>query len=198
MAKKAVPKKGYVKVKKRKKRRLIKYLVAYAAIRTTVKSAGKLIDKYNEETDISEDSDVLNYSSAFKGKEVKVDSELFNGAMIHTLCSGLRLDLSNAIIEDDVNIFVKSTLSGISIVVPENVNVDVSSNSKLSAVANNVLNSNDDTAPTIHIHAENIMSGIDVKVKKSINSYKKETSELETSETEKSEPETPTETADSE
>jgi predicted membrane protein len=179
MAKKAVGTKGYVKVKKRKKRRLVKYLIAYAAIRTTVKTAGKLIDKYNEGPEIAEDSDVLNYSVAFNGKEVKLDHEPFNGATINTICSGLKLDLSNAIIEDDVNIFCKSTLSGISLIVPENVKVDISSDSKLSAVANNVPGINDDTVPTIHIHSENLLSGIDVKVKKA-SVFKTKTSNEDT------------------
>jgi predicted membrane protein len=171
MAKKEVSTKGYVKVKKRKKRRLIKYFIAYAAIRTTVKTAGKLIDKYNEGPEIAEDSDVVNYSVAFKGREVKLDHELFSGATINTVFSGLKLDLSNAIIEEDVDIFCKSTLSGISIIVPENVKVDITTNSKLSAVANNVPGINDDTVPTIHIHSENLLTGIDVKVKKA-SSYK--------------------------
>ena len=74
--------------------------------------------------------------------------------------------MSNAIIEDDVNIFCKSTLSGISLIVPENVKVDITSDSKFSAVANNVPGINDDTVPTIYIHSENLLSGIDVKVKK--------------------------------
>ncbi|MFU0828372.1 MAG: hypothetical protein ACFWTJ_12755 [Lachnoclostridium sp.] len=174
MAKKAVAKKGYVKVKKRKKRRLIKYLIAYAAIRTTVKTAGKLIDKYNEGTDSPIDSDVLNCSVAFNGREVVVDNEPFTGATIQTVCSGLKLDLSNAIIEDDVNIFVKSIISGISIIVPENVKVDISSKSRFSSVSNNVTDIDDDTAPTIYIHTENILTGIDVKVKKSNNSVKAE------------------------
>lgn len=166
MAKKGMVTKEHVKYKKHKKRRLVKYLAAYAAIRTGVKTAGKLIDKYNEGPEIMGDSDVLNYSIAFNGRDVKLDNEPFNGATINTICGGLKLDLSNAVIEDDVNIFCKSTLGGVSIVVPENVKVDISSNSKLSAVTNNVPGNNDDTVPTIHIHTENLLSGIDVKAKK--------------------------------
>ncbi|WFR59703.1 hypothetical protein QA584_11625 [Anaerocolumna sp. AGMB13025] len=186
MAKKVVGTKGYVKVKKRKKRRLVKYVVAYAAIRTGVKAAEKLIDKYNSVPEISEDSEVLNYSLAFNGRNVKIENEPFNGAKINTICSGLKLDLSNAIIEEDVNIICKSKMSGISIVVPDNVKVDISSDSKLSAVANNVSAINDDTAPTIHIHTENIMTGIDVKAKHPtrIKAYKEDADSKEENKTE--------------
>lgn len=173
MAKKVVGTKEYVKVKKRKKRRLVKYVFAYAVIRTTVKTAGKLIDKYNEGPEIAEAGDVLNYSIAFNGRNIKIEDEPFTGARINSVCSGLKLDLSNSIIEDDVNIYCKSTLSGISIIVPENVKVDISAKSKLSGVANNVPNTNDDTVPTIHIHTENLMSGLDVKAKKASSAKNK-------------------------
>ncbi|MGB8453328.1 MAG: hypothetical protein WCD89_13485 [Anaerocolumna sp.] len=169
MAKKVVGTKELVRYKKRKGRKLYKYIFAYAAIRTTVKVAGKLIDNYNEDSEIMEAGDVLNYSIAFNGRNVKIENEPFNGAIINTICSGLKLDLSNAIIEDDVNIYCKSTMSGISIIVPDNVKVDISAKSKLSGVANNVRNVDDDAAPTVHIHMENLLTGIDVKEKRSSN-----------------------------
>ena len=167
MAKKTVDTKGYVKMKskKRRKRKLVKFIFAYSAVRATVKVAGRLIDRYNEEDEVVEAGDVVNYSLAFKGRNIKVENEPFNGAIVNAICSGLKLDLSNAIIEDDVNIYCKNTMSGISIIVPENVKVEVSSKTKFSGVANNVPVIDDDAAPTIHIHVDNYMSGVDVKVK---------------------------------
>ncbi len=169
MAKKVVGKRELVKVKKRKSRKLVKFIFAYAAVRTTVKVAGKMIEKYNEDNNITGSSDELNYSIAFNGRSVKIEDEPFNGAIINSICGGIKLDLSNAIIEDDVNIYCKNTMSGISILVPENVKVDISSKSLLSAVNNSVRSTDDDTVPTIHIHADNFMSGIDVKVKPASN-----------------------------
>ncbi len=165
MAKKVLATKEYIRVKKGKGKRLIKFIFAYTAVRASVKVAGIVIDKYNEGSYVTQKSDVLNYSMAFNGRNVKIENEPFNGAMINTICSGLKLDLGNAIIEDDVNIYCKNTMSGINIIVPENVKVDISSKSVLSGVVNNVVNIDDESAPVIHIHAENFMSGIDVKVK---------------------------------
>ncbi len=165
MAKKIVGTKELVRYKKRRGGKLIKFIFAYAAVRTTVKVAVKLIDKYNEDGENTEEGDVLNYAIAFNGRDVKIENRPFNGATINTVCSGLKLDLGDAIIDDDVNIYCKSTMSGITIIVPENVKVDVSARSKFSGLANHVPNVDDETAPTIHIHADNFMSGIDVKVK---------------------------------
>ncbi len=165
MAKKAARTKELVRYKKRKDRKLIKFIFAYAAVRTSVKVAGKLIDKYNENSEIMEAGDVRNYSIAFNGRDIKITDELFNGATVNAICSGLKLNLGDAIIEDDVNIYCKSTMSGITIIVPDNVKVDISAKSKLSALANHVPNINDETAPTIHIHSDNFLSGLDVKVK---------------------------------
>ncbi len=167
MAKKTVDTKKNVKTKskKRRKRKLVKFIFAYSAVRATIKVAGRLVDRYNEEDDVVEAGNVVNYSLAFKGRNIKVENEPFNGAIVNTICSGLKLDLSNAIIEDDVNIYCKNTMSGISIIVPENVKVEVSSKTKFSGVANNVPVIDDDAAPIVHIHVDNYMSGVDVKVK---------------------------------
>ncbi len=165
MAKKVLETKEKVRVKKRRGSKLIKFIFTYAVVRTTIKIAGILVDKYNEGGYVSQDGDILKYSVAFNGRNVKIENETFKGAVINTICSGMKMDLGNADIEDDVDIYCKNLMGGISIIVPENVKVDITAKSVFGSVANNVPYVENETAPIIHIHADNIMAGIEVKGK---------------------------------
>ena len=101
------------------------------------------------------------YNVIFSGQDVKVDNEEFNGTTINAIFGGIKLDLRNAIIKEDIVITGKAIFGGIDIYVPENVKVQVKSNSVFGGVDNkhNVENSE----VTVYIDATCVFGGIDIK-----------------------------------
>jgi len=145
---------------------LVKIVVLIATVHVVVKVVGKVIDKMNQVDKASEeDENILRYSVIFNGRNIKVEDEIFKGAIINNICGGFKLDLGSARIEEDVDIHCKNLMSGFTLIVPEKVNVNITGKSIMSGVASNVPKLDAETAPTIHIYADNLMSGMEVKVK---------------------------------
>ncbi len=167
MSRKVHETKELVKVKKRSGgKKLFKFITFAFTVSAIANAVSKLADMINiVNNDSEKNGDILKYSMIFNGRNIKIENKPFKGAIINNICSGIKLDLGSSIIEKDVNIHCKSLMSGISIIVPEKVKVVVSGKSIMSGVANNVPKYEDATAPTIHIYADHVMSGIEVKIK---------------------------------
>jgi predicted membrane protein len=89
--------------------------------------------------------------------------ETFHGARLDAFCGGLRLDLREAVINEDEEIDIHTFLGGVELYVPASVNVVVKSHSFIGGVGNEVANHNIPGAPTIHITASNFLGGVSVK-----------------------------------
>ena len=75
---------------------------------------------------------------------------------------GIKLDLREAIIKKDVVINARAIFGGIDILVPENINVVVSSSSMFGGV-DNKREINQDNKITIYVNDSSLFGGIDIK-----------------------------------
>lgn len=104
------------------------------------------------------------YCATFSGQNVNFDGEKFTGANLTAVFGGVKCDLRNAIIENDVLINVSSIFGGVEISVPDNVKVKIKSSSIFGGVdekKKNQVESPD--AHTIYINATCIFGGAEIK-----------------------------------
>lgn len=99
--------------------------------------------------------------ATFSGCNLNYDGEVFEGAELTATFGGVKCDLRNAIIEKDCAIQVSAIFGGIDILVPDNINVKVSSNSIFGGFSNKTsVHSN---APTIYVSGTCMFGGVEIK-----------------------------------
>ena len=119
----------------------------------------KEIKKLNEKKVNSDE-----YCATFSGQNLKFDGEKFTGTNLTAVFGGIKCDLKNAIIENDVVINCSSIFGGIEIYVPDNVKVKIKSSSIFGGVdekKKNIVENNE--GYTIYINATCIFGGVDIK-----------------------------------
>ena len=90
----------------------------------------KEIKKLNEKKVNSDE-----YCATFSGQNLKFDGEKFTGTNLTAVFGGIKCDLKNAIIENDVVINCSSIFGGIEIYVPDNIKVKIKSSYILYALS---------------------------------------------------------------
>ena len=100
--------------------------------------------------------------ATFSGQNLNYDSEVFEGAELNAVFGGVKCDLRNAIIEKDCAIQFSAVFGGITILVPENVNVKVNSNSLFGGVSNKTTRSKEYTV-TIYVSGTCMFGGVEIK-----------------------------------
>ncbi len=119
----------------------------------------KEIKKMN--TAISKDN---SYYAVFSGQNIKFDEEKFNGSNLTAVFGGIKCDLKNSIIDEDVLINVSSIFGGTEIYIPDNVNVKIKSSSVFGGVDEKKKNKlENDKSHTIYINATCVFGGVEVK-----------------------------------
>ena len=103
------------------------------------------------------------YCATFSGQDINLDGEQFKGADITAVFGGVKLDLTKAIIEEDVVINTSSIFGGIDIFVPENVKVKVKSSSIFGGVSDKKKHSENTEAHTIYINSTCVFGGVEIK-----------------------------------
>ena len=99
--------------------------------------------------------------ATFSGCNMNYDGEVFEGAELTAVFGGVKCDLRNAIIDKDCAIGASAIFGGIDILVPDHVNVKVSSNSIFGGVSNKTAFHKD--APTIYISGTCMFGGVEIK-----------------------------------
>lgn len=102
------------------------------------------------------------YYATFSGQKLSFTGNEFKGASLNAVFGGIDLNLKNATIEQDQIINATTVFGGIDILVPNNVNVKVKSNSIFGGVDNKIKD-NKENVPTIYVKAFCLFGGIDVK-----------------------------------
>jgi predicted membrane protein len=105
----------------------------------------------------------LDYTSIFSSQRETYPNEQFKGASILAICGGVELNLMNAIINEDIIIDSTSICGGVDIIVPNNVNVKISSIPIFGGAANKARPCMNANAPTIYINATCIFGSLDSK-----------------------------------
>lgn len=101
------------------------------------------------------------YCATFAGQNVNFDGEKFTGADLTAVFGGIKCDLRNAIINDDVVIEASAIFGGITILVPKDVNVKITSTSIFGGVDGK--SKMDKPGKTIYVNATCLFGGVEVK-----------------------------------
>lgn len=101
------------------------------------------------------------YFVAFSGQNIEYDKKEFLGADLTSIFGGIKLDLSNSIIKEDVKINAGAIFGGIDIKVPENVNISVDSLPVFGGITNKIKNK-EEQKYTIYIEATALFGGIKI------------------------------------
>ena len=99
--------------------------------------------------------------ATFSEQKINYDNERFKSSEISAIFGSVKLDLRNAILDDDVVINTTSIFGGIDIYVPKNVKVKVKSSSIFGGVDEKT--KKNDGKVTIYINATCVFGGVDIK-----------------------------------
>ena len=106
--------------------------------------------------------DLLRMSVSFGGDFYHCDGDVLRDASIEVFMGGVKLDLRKAVIDKDVNIDIRTFMGGVEILFPENVNLQVNSQSFIGGVDKNGVVNKPEHLHTIHVTAHNFMGGVSV------------------------------------
>ncbi len=104
-----------------------------------------------------------NSFAAFTGNDVNLDGQYFYGGDLNAVFGGIEYDLRGALFTQDCVIHASAIFGGIDILLPDTVNVKVTSNSLFGGVSNKRKNQPMDKAITVYINATGLFGGVDVK-----------------------------------
>ena len=103
------------------------------------------------------------YCATFSGQDLRFDGEEFKGANLSAVFGGIKCDLRNAIINQDVVINASGIFGGVDILVPSNVKVKIKSSSAFGGVSNKSNTVPSENSPTIYINGSGVFGGVEVK-----------------------------------
>lgn len=118
------------------------------------KATAKLNEKINQDDESG---------AVFGGININMSGKEFKGKNINAVFGGLKLDLREAKIKEDVIINATAVFGGIDILVPEDVLVETKSNSFFGGISNKKKSTPKDGAPTIYVNGAAMFGGIEVK-----------------------------------
>ena len=101
------------------------------------------------------------YCATFSGQRIDFPNEEFKGATLNSVFGSITCDLREAKIKEDVVINASSVFGGIDIIVPDDVNSKIKSNSIFGGV-NNKKKNNEDKKYTIYVYACCLFGGVDI------------------------------------
>ena len=102
------------------------------------------------------------YCATYSGQRIDFPNEEFKGATLNSVFGSITCDLREAKIKEDVVINASSVFGGIDIIVPDDVNIKIKSNSIFGGV-NNKKKNNEDKKYTIYVNASCLFGGVDIK-----------------------------------
>lgn len=103
------------------------------------------------------------YFATFAGSDLNFDNEEFNGADLSAVFGGIKCNLRNAKIKKDVVVNASSIFGGITLLVPNDVNVKVVSTSIFGGVENKKNKINSKNEKTIYVNATCLFGGVEIK-----------------------------------
>ena len=103
------------------------------------------------------------YAATFGGQTVDFSKEEFEGCSLTAVFGSIKCDLREAIIKEDTVINASSIFGGITIYVPENVNVKINSTPIFGGVSDERKNKTKDNEHTIYLNATSIFGGVEIK-----------------------------------
>ena len=120
--------------------------------------SGKASEKIKELNKTNKDE----YYATFSGQKLKFAGDEFKGASLNSIFGGIDLDLTECNFTQDQVINATSVFGGTNIIIPNNVNVKVVSNSIFGGVSNRK-KEKVENAPTIYVKAFCLFGGVEIK-----------------------------------
>ena len=103
------------------------------------------------------------YSATFLGQDLDFSNEEFSGCTLNAVFGGVKCDLREAIIKEDALINASSIFGGITILVPNDVNVKIKSTAVFGGVSDERKKKTKDGQITIYVEATTVFGGIEIK-----------------------------------
>ena len=100
--------------------------------------------------------------AVFSGQDMNYSGRVFEGAELNAIFGGVKCDLRDAVIEKDCAIKFSAVFGGITVFVPDNVNVRIQSTSLFGGVDDKSKNKNSN-AVTVYLKGLCLFGGVDVK-----------------------------------
>ena len=101
--------------------------------------------------------------ASFSATKLNYAGEEFNGAELNAVFGGIDCDLRGAVITGDCVINATAIFGGIDIFVPENINVQLNSNSLFGGVGDKRPYKTSNNQFTLYVNATGLFGGVDVK-----------------------------------
>ena len=103
------------------------------------------------------------YDATLYGQDIKLDNDEFKGTNLNAIFGGLKLDLRNSLIKEDVVINATAVFGGIDIFIPDDVKIKIKSNSIFGGVSNKKNIEANNKSKVIYINANCIFGGVTLK-----------------------------------
>lgn len=122
-----------------------------------------LNDKVKKEIKKLNKTEMKEYCSCFSGQTIDFTEEEFTGCTLSAIFGGVKCDLKDAIIKEDVVINASSIFGGITIYVPSDANVKISSTSIFGGTTDERKRKEKDAKYTIYVNATALFGGVEIK-----------------------------------
>lgn len=106
---------------------------------------------------------VKTVEAVFGGSDIDLRGEKIEGIKCTAVFGGVKCDLTNAVFESDCSIALTCVFGGAEIYLPENVNVQIHSNSFLGGVSDDEWKNTATSGVTVHIDATCVLGGVEIK-----------------------------------
>lgn len=103
------------------------------------------------------------YAATFSGQDLDYAGIVFDGVELNAVFGGIKCDLREAVIQKDAAIRMSAIFGGVDVLLPEHVNVRVSTTSIFGGVGNKHKNSNAEGVPTVYVSGTCLFGGADIK-----------------------------------
>ena len=103
------------------------------------------------------------YASTFSSLNLNFSGKYFKGTDLSVAFGGITCDLREAIITEDTVINASAVFGGIDILLPDNVNIKIESNSIFGGVSNKHPAKIVPDAPTVYVNGSGIFGGVEIK-----------------------------------
>lgn len=111
----------------------------------------------------SKDTDDNEYCACFSGQTIKYDGKDFKGAEVNAIFGGITIDLTNAKVKDGAVIDATAVFGGVTILIPEDLKVEIKSTSVFGGVSDKTKNKEKKDKVTLHVNGCSIFGGVDIK-----------------------------------
>ena len=119
--------------------------------------------KVNKEIKKLNKKNLKEYCVTFAGQNIDFDNEKFDGCSLNAVFGGIKCDLNGAIIKEDTVIDVSAIFGSVTILVPKNVNIKISSTPIFGGVSDDRKNKGKESKVTLYINANCMFGGVEIK-----------------------------------